>query len=414
MSDQLSSDLASLKIDRSAPRPKGKSRIGTIVGVLVLLGALGAGYKLGLPYLESAVFKTEVEVTEVITMSPAQASVELTSTGYVIPQSVSAVACKVMGKVKAQHGRQGAQVKAGDVLLEIDPTDQQASIASASSQAAAARARIQMAKAGLAEIEGQAQRAFSLANEGIGPKSAAEDLQARANSLKEQVKASEAEARAAESLVSALRVNLESYTITAPISGTVTNKPPEVGEFVGPQPAGVAIDMGGVQIADFSTLMVETDVPETRLSQIKMCGPTEIVLDAYPNKRYRGKAIEVTPTVNRTKATVTVKVAFGDEKEGVLPEMAARVSFLAGELDKEAMKAPPKTIVPASAIADRAGSKIVYRLEDGVVRITPVTLGPAFGTGFEVQSGVSSGVRIVNNPPPGLADGQKIKERTSG
>ena len=414
MSDQLSSDLASLKIDRSSPRPKGKSPWGTVVTIAVVLGLAGAGYKLGLPYVEGVLFKTEVDVTEVITMSPAQASVELTSTGYVVAQSVSAVASKVMGKVKAQRVREGAKVKAGDVLLEIDPSDQQASIAQAQSQAAAARARILTARANLAEIEQQAQRASSLASQGIGPKGAADDLVARANSLKEQVKASEAEAKAADSLTSALRVNLQSYTVVAPISGTVVNKPPEVGEFIGPQPAGVAIDMGGVQIADFSTLMVETDVPEQRLSQVKMGGPCEIVLDAYPSKRYRGKAVEVTPKVNRTKATVTVKVAFVDENEGVLPDMAARVSFLTGELDKEAMKAPPKTIVPGSAIAEVSGSKVVYRLESGVVRVTPVTLGPAFGTGFEVQSGIASGAKIVNNPPPGLADGQKIKERNAG
>ncbi len=414
MSDQLSSDLASLKIDRSAQRPKGKSPIGTIVVVVVVLGVLGAGYKLGLPLVEGALFKTEVDVTEVVTVSPAQASVELTSTGYVIPQAVSAVACKVAGKVKAQHVRQGAKVKAGDVLLEIDASDHVASIAAAQSQSAAARARITTARATLAETEQQAQRAAALAREGIGPKGSADDLEARAASLKEQVKASDAEAKAQDALVAALRVNLGNYTVVAPISGTVTNKPPQVGEFVGPQPAGVAIDMGGVQIADFSTLMVETDVPEGRLSQIKMGSPTEIVLDAFPSKRFRGKAVEVTPTVNRTKATVTVKVAFVDDNDGVLPEMSARVSFLSGELDKEAMKAPPKTIVPGTAIAELNGSKVVYRLESGVVRITPVTLGPAFGTGFEVQSGVNSGTKIVNNPPQGLADGQKIKERNAG
>jgi multidrug efflux pump subunit AcrA (membrane-fusion protein) len=172
--------------------------------------------------------------------------------------------------------------------------------------------------------------------------------------------------------------------------------------------------MGGVQIADFTTLQVETDVAESRLSQVKMGGPAEIVLDAFPSKRFRGKAVEITPKVNRSKATLTVKVAFVDENEGVLPDMSARVSFLSGELDKEAMKAPPKTIVPGSALADRNGSKVVFRLESGIVRITPVTLGPAFGNGFEVQSGVSSGTRLVNNPPPDLADGQKIKERNAG
>ena len=412
MPDQLSSDLASLKIDRTV-RPKGKSPVGLIVGVLIALGAAGAAYRYGLPFLEAAVFKTEVEITEVITVSPAHASVELTSTGYVVAQVSSSVAPKVAGKVKVQAVKQGAKVKAGDLLLEIDPADQNAAIASADSQVAAARARVMTAKANLLDVEQQTRRAQSLSDAGIGPKGTAEDLLARSASLKAQVTAAEADAKAQAALASQLRVNLVNYTLIAPISGTVVNKPPQVGEFVGPQPAGIAIDMGGVTLADFSTLMVETDVPEQRLSQIKMGGPAEIVMDAFPTKRYRGKAVEVTPKVNRVKATVTVKVAFVDENDGVLPDMAARVSFLAGELDKEAMKAPPKTVVPGSAVAEVQGSKVVYRVEGGVVRLTTVTLGPALGSGFEVVSGVSTGTRVVSNPPQGLADGQRIKERNA-
>jgi RND family efflux transporter MFP subunit len=349
----------------------------------------------------------------VITVSPAQASVELTSTGYVVAQTLSSVAPKVAGKVKTQRVKQGDKVKAGDLLLEIDTADQKAGIASADSQVAAARARVMTAKANLLDVEQQTRRAQSLSEAGIGPKGAAEDLIARSASLKAQVQAAEADANAQAALASALRVNLASYTLIAPISGTVVNKPPQIGEFVGPQPAGIAIDMGGVQIADFTTLMVETDVPEQRLSQIKMGGPCEIVMDAFPTKRYRGKAMEVTPKVNRTKATVTVKVAFVDENEGVLPDMAARVSFLSGELDKEAMKTPPKTVVPGSAVAEVQGSKVVYRVEGGVVRLTTVTLGPAVGTGFEVVSGVSAGTKLVSSPPRDLADGQRIKERNA-
>ncbi|HET7544932.1 MAG TPA: efflux RND transporter periplasmic adaptor subunit [Polyangiaceae bacterium] len=412
MPDQLSSDLASLKIDRNV-RPKGKSPFGVIAAVVLTLAAAGAAYRYGLPLLEAAVFKTEVEITEVITVSPAQASVELTSTGYVVAQTTSSVAPKVAGKVKVQAVKQGAKVKAGDLLLEIDTADQKAAIASADSQVAAARARVATAKANLLDIEQQTRRAQLLSESGIGPKGTAEDLIARSASLKAQVEAAEADAKAQAALAAQLRVNLTSYTLIAPISGTVVNKPPQVGEFVGPQPAGIAIDMGGVTIADFSTLMVETDVPEQRLSQVKMGGPAEIVMDAFPTRRYRGKAVEVTPKVNRVKATVTVKVAFVDENEGVLPDMAARVSFLSGELDKEAMKTPPKTVLPGSAVAEVQGAKVVYRVEGGVVRMTTVTLGPAVGNGFEVINGVSAGTRVVSNPPQGLADGQRIKERSA-
>jgi multidrug efflux pump subunit AcrA (membrane-fusion protein) len=189
------------------------------------------------------------------------------------------------------------------------------------------------------------------------------------------VKAADAEARAQGAVVGAMNVTLDSFTVRAPIGGTVVNKPPEIGEFVGPQPAGIAADMGGVEIADFSSMMVETDVPEARLSQVKIGGPAEIVLDAYPTKRYRGKAMEVTPRVNRTKATVTVKVAFVDDRDGVLPDMAARVSFLSSELDKAELKAPPKTIVPGEAVATRNGAKVVFVVDDGRLRLVPVQVG---------------------------------------
>jgi RND family efflux transporter MFP subunit len=411
MADQLSTDLAALRIDRAAPPRRG----GLVVRLLVVaavVAALVAAYKLGLPYLEAKVFKAEIEVTEIVVVSPAQASVELTSTGYIVAQVTSKVAPKVPGKVSKSRVREGSQVKEGDVLFEIDPADQRAGIATAASQTAAARARAQTARANLAEARGQLERAEALAKEGISPKGTADDLRGRVAALDEMVKAADAETKAAGSLVNALNVTLDGFTVRAPISGTIVNKPPEIGEIVGPQPAGIAQDMGGVEIADFSSMMVETDVPEQRLSQVKIGGPAEIVLDAYPGKRYRGKAIEVTPRVNRTKATVTVKVAFVDDREGVIPDMAARVSFLTTELDEAELKAPPKTIIPGEAVVTRSGAKVVFVVDDGRLRLVPVELGPPFGSGFELKRGPPPGTKLVKSPAETLTDGQAVKEKT--
>jgi RND family efflux transporter MFP subunit len=412
MADQLSNDLAALRIDRAAPPPRGNLAV-RVLAVAAILGGAAAAYAFGKPLLEAKLFKPEVEVTEIAVVSPAQATVELTSTGYIVAQVTSKVAPKVMGKVSKSNVREGMVVKEGDILFEIDPADQRASIASASSQTAVARARAQTARANLNEARQQLERAEALARDGIGPKSAADDLKGRIASLEEMVKAADAEARAQGAVVGALNVTLDSFTVRAPIGGTVVNKPPEIGEFVGPQPAGIAADMGGVEIADFSSMMVETDVPETRLSQVKMGGPAEIILDAYPSKRYRGKAIEVTPRVNRTKATVTVKVAFVDDREGVLPDMAARVSFLSSELDKAELKAPPKTIIPGEAVATRNGAKVAFVLEEGRLRLVPIELGSAFGSGFELRRGPPPGTRLVKNPAETLTDGQGVKEKAA-
>jgi hypothetical protein len=170
---------------------------------------------------------------------------------------------------------------------------------------------------------------------------------------------------------------------------------------------------GTIQIANFKSLMVETDVPEGRLHLVRIGSPCEIVLDAYPQKRYRGEAIEVMPRVNRAKATVGVKVKFVDDLSGVLPDMAARVSFLTKPVEASALQEKPKLVVPAAAVAERGGNRVVFVLDGDSVHMKNVTLGPAFGDGFELVAGPESGTKVIKAPPETLLDGQKVRERTA-
>lgn len=423
MADDLHNDLMSLKIDRAAPRARAGSGVSKILVWLVVLGGLGAGGVLLKPYLEAQVFKTTVTATQVSRVSPAQAAIDLTASGYVQADVSSRVAPKLPGRVSAVHVRQGQKVEAGKVLLELDPADERANVQTAQSQVNAALAQSQSAKARgavaeaqLQEVLVQATRERKLADQRVVGFAAAEDLEARVASLRQAVgaataeaKASAAQATALQAQVNALKTLMGNLTLVAPITGTIINRPPQVGEYVGPQPPGVTIDMGGIRIADFDTLLVETDIPEGRLGQVKVGGPAEIILDAYPDRRYRGTVREITPQVDRAKATVIVKVAFAEGAEGVLPDMSARVSFLGKELDAAAMQTPPKNIVPGSAVVERGGAKVVFVIESGKARMRAVTLGPAFGTGFEVVSGPAPGTQLVNNPPETLADGQGLK-----
>lgn len=405
MSDQLSADLASLRIQRDSG-PEGKSPIRSLAVAVVVLAALAGGGVYAYPYARSHLFKTEVAATEVALVSPVQASVALTSTGYVVPQTLSRVGAKRPGRVAKVLVKEGDPVKAGDVLVELDTAEPRAALAAASARVAAARARADAAHAQLAEIDQQIARERALVEKGATARSTLEDLEARRFGLAATAKAAQAEVHAASAELAPLRVAVEDGVVTSPIAGTVIGKPVELGELVGPE---VPI----VEVADFASLLVETDVPESRLHMIRVGGPCEIVLDAYPSKRYRGRAIEIGKRINRAKATVTVKVKFTDPAEGVLPEMSARVGFLTEELAAEAMKEPPKKVLPASALTERGGAKVVFVIDDGKVRMTPVTLGPAFGTGFELVAGPAPGARLVASPPAEMTDGQRIKEKGS-
>ena len=411
MSNSLSSDLASLKIDREV-KPQSGGPLRLILGLLVLAGLAALAYVMGRPYLEAHLFKTTVAVTEISLQSPAQASIELSSSGYVVPQVRSQVGARIPGRVIKLNVKEGDRVEAGQVLIELDRADQMAAISGAKARVAAARARVVTARAGLEEVRQQSERTAALVTRGAAPQAQADDLAARVVSMQEQVRAAEAEVAAAETEIDALKINLDHMTITSPIAGTVLNKPPEVGEVLGNDFGIGTINTGIIELADFDTLVVETDVPEGRLHLVKIGSPCEIVLDAYPSRRYRGEAIEIMPRVNRAKASVGVKVKFLDTIEGVLPDMAARVSFLEKPLDAEAMKEKPKVVVPGSAIVERAGSRVVFVVDGDTVRLTPITLGPEFGDGFELTQGPAPGTKVVKSPPEVLQDGNKIKERS--
>ncbi|MFO0564854.1 MAG: efflux RND transporter periplasmic adaptor subunit [Polyangiaceae bacterium] len=406
MSDRLTNDLASLKLDREAA--SGSSGAGAWLKrllVLALLVGLGAAlWFVGLPMLEARVFKPEVAVTEITTVTPAQASVKLTSSGFVAAQVSSDVGPVVAGRVKSISVKEGDVVKQGQVIAILENSDRKAAITAARSQVTSAEARAQVSRADLAALELKAKRERALAKEGVGAVATADDLDAQVAAQKKMVEAADAQTKAARAEVRNLQVNLDYMTVTAPINGTVVGKPVGVGAMVGPFVGAI------VKLVDLDSLMVETDVPEGRVSALAKGAPTEILLDAFPGKRLRGEVAQVGPRVDRAKATVTVKVKFLDATEGILPDMAARVNFLGEKLDESAMKAPPKVIVPGSAVTERSGAKVVFVLDGGRVRMRAVTLGPAMGTGFELVDGPPSGTRVVKDPPKELTDGRDVKE----
>jgi HlyD family secretion protein len=417
MDDQLSADLASLRISRDEPPPPRKMWRWVVAALAVAALAFGIR-SVAWPYAEARLFKTEVTVSEIALVSPAQAIVDVTATGYVVPQVVAKVGAKVTGRISKVGIREGQRVKAGDVLFEMDPSDQLSSIASAEARVAAAlarataeRAKAQVARANVLETKQQYERERRLAETGATNPATADDLAARAKALEEQVKAAdedaaaaEAEAAASRADTSALRVNLDNLTIRAPIDGTATTKPAQMGDVV--SPASSLVDL-----ADFSSLLVEVDVPEARLGLLKRGGPCEIVLDAYPDKRQRGEIVDFAPQLDRAKATGVAKVKFVDGLDDVLPEMAARVSFLGRALDPEEMKAKPKKIVPRDAVVDREGAKVVYVVDGDHVRLTTIAIGAPASGGFELEEGPSAGTKVVKSPPPSLADGQAVKEK---
>jgi HlyD family secretion protein len=422
--DQLSHDLASLKIDRGAP-PARRPWPRLVAGLVVLAVLVGAGYAFGYRKLQSTLATPEVKIGEVALVSPVQSQVQLTATGYVVALVYAKVASKVPGRIAEIFVEEGQTIEKGSRVARLEDVDFKTQLATARARAAASRAKIAVARASLTEIKVQIERERPMVDKGVTAKATLDDLEARRGSAEAAVHAAEAEAMAAEADVKALEVQLGSYEIITPISGTVVDKLVKVGEGVSP---GFGTP-GVIEVIDLTSLVVEVDVPEGRLSQVVVDAPCEIVLDAYPTRRYRGAVKEIGRRVNRSKATVSVKIRFVDLADGrpvpggkaegepagarkpeILPDMAARVSFLTSTIDPATLDTPPRLTVPAGAVVQRNGRDVVFVVDDGEVRMTPVALGAAGSDGRELVTKLPPGTKVVLDPPADLGDGEKVKE----
>jgi len=401
----LRADLASLRIDRTGPPPPNRLLRGVGIAALVTLAlvAVQSGVR---PLVEERFLKREVAVTEVSSLTPSQAAVDLTSTGYVVPQVTAKVSAKIVGRVSKSEVKEGQTVKAGDPLFEFDGADQLALAASARARVAAASARTLTVRAQRAELDVELARQKRLLDAGAVPKAPLEDLTAKASTFDTQIKAADADVHAAAAEADAAHVQLKHLKLVAPIDGTVMTKPAVVGDVASP---GVPL----LELADFSSMLVEADVTEARLAIVKQGGPCEIALDALPGKTFAGQVVEVGPKLNRAKATATVKVRFDAPPPELRPEMSARVSFMQKALDPAQRAEAAKSIVPASAVVERGDGKVVFILEAGKVKLVPVVTGEAVGTGFVLKQGPAPGARLVKEPPKELVDGQSVKEKSS-
>ncbi len=420
MTDQLSQDLASLKIDRSAP-PR-RSLGGLIVVLLLLLGAAALGLFVIYPKVKGSFFTDEIKTDEVRMVSSAQGSVQLSASGNVVALVYAKVAAKVPGRIAEIFVEEGQKIEKDAKVARLEDVDFKSGLASSRARAAAARARIQIARANVAELKVQIDRERPLVEKGVSAKATLDDLVAKSESLVASVRSAEAEASAADAETRSLEVQLGSYLITSPISGTVVDKLVEVGEGVSP---GFGTP-GVVEVVDMTSLVVEVDVPESRISQIHEGAPCEILLDAYSSNRLAGTVKEIGRRINKSKATVPVKVKFDQmpdqimvegvgsgsaTKMLVLPDMAARVSFLGQKLDDASLKIPPKRVVPTRAVTKRDGRDVVFVFDDGVVRMLSVTVKGDYGGGIEIDTNIPEKTKVVLDPSPDLVDGKKVKEK---
>src|SRR5271157_3780794 len=397
----LKDELASLRIDREAPR-RGRWR-WLVILVLVAVVAAGAVYFVRAKAALSSFGALEVETVQASVQSsssPNAGTPILTASGYLVARKQSVVSSRIQGRITKLLVEEGSVVKEGDVLATLDNADYLAAIAKV-------KADIEYAKADLAEAQRQERLQEGLFKDKVTSQDALDAAKAK-------VALAEAAIEQNKATLQMQQANLSFTTIRAPFAGIVVKKMTEAGESVAPIPPGVNISTSSgaiVAIADMNSLEAEVDVNESNVAQLQSGQPAEITVQAIPNHTYKGVLRQVIPTADRTKATVTVKVSIVDKDKYLKPEMSCNVTFLQPQKAAEKKGSPPQRIVtiPKDAVTTRDGKPVVFQIEDNKVRQLPVTTGADLHGQVIVTSGLTGSETVVNNPPQKLRDGDTVK-----
>lgn len=395
-------DLSRLKIDRSAAaagagiRPRRRWLRYAVIA-LAALALAGIAMKLAGPQA--------VQTATVTSAYPTQNFTVLNATGYVVPQRKAAVASKAQGRLEWLGVLEGSRVKKDEIIARLESKDVAASFAQAQAQVQVAQANLALQQAELKDAEVNLRRSKILIVPNAISRTQYDADVARFDKARASVNSSRAAITSAQANARAAEVAVEQTVVRAPFDGVVLVKHANVGDNITPFSAAADTKGAIVTIADMETLEVEADVAESNIGKIRANQPCELLLDALPGLRLAGQVSRIVPTVDRSKATVLVKVRFVDRDARVLPDMSAKIAFLSRTAS--AQDRQPVVAVQPAAVVTRQGRELAYVVKDGRAHEVQVKTGDKLGELVAVQ-GVKPGDVLVLSPADNLGDGDRI------
>ncbi len=389
----LRENLQALRLERrTGPSPPSRRRwiVAGVVGLLVVLAIVARLVRGGAP--------VAVETARAVTVAAQgerKATVPvLAGSGYVVSADrYISIGVRVPGRIDHYLVEEGAHVKAGDALVQLDSRDYVAAVARLEATIASARAQAVLKQKQLA-------RARTLAGSRVMSKDELDIREAESHAADAAVRQSEAELESA-------KVSLEYTTLRAPRGGVILAKLKEVGEIA--VPGGFSGSGDLIRMANLEDLRGQVDITESELAKIRMQQRAEVVPDAYPNRKYAAHVVKLYPQVDRQKGTLRVEVQIEKPDDFLWPDMSARITFLE---EVETTAGAGAVMVPKSAVRTDDAGRFVWLVQDGRARRVTVTTGRDFGEQVQVTQGLGGDETVVVGSPPALADGQAVATKS--
>lgn len=361
--------------DRSATSPvpaaRRRWRAWWIAIPLVLAGAVGAAAYLLRP--------TEVAVA---VMQPAPLVRTLQFSARVATVSRVDVGATVTGRVREVRVREGAQVRAGQLLVELEEDELRATLRQAEANEAQAAATLRNAREEQARVQALVAQGFVTAS--------------RADDARRATDVAQAQLASAQAAAGVARARLAQARIGAPTAARVLSRQVEPGQIVQAGKPLLSLALAG------PTQLVAA-VDERFLEQLQVGQRADVVADAFPQRRFAAHVAQIAPAIDPQRGSVEVKFNLDGDPPAFLRE------DLTVSIEVETGRREQALALPLSALRE---GDVVWIVQDGRLQPRPVRLGLRTLQAAEVVQGLKAGDQVALGTAAG--PGQRVRPQPTG
>jgi len=376
-----------------------------LASVAALSGCGGSGG--GVQAKEADKANANAVPVEVATASLSAVNASYNGTATLVADHEAQVAAKTSGVLVKLLVEEGAQVREGQLLAELDDSSALASVAQADAQMHKADATFAYAEQSI-QKQLISKREYDQANF---------DMQTQRAAL------------------TTAKLQLAYTHITAPVSGVIAERSVKVGNLV-------QVNQNLFHIVNMDPLQAVLNVPERQLGILKAGQAVQLEADALPGKKFAGNILRIAPVVDPASGTFRVTCEFRDKSSTLKPGMFGRIDIVYDHRD-EALTIPRSALVEedgetAVFVVDSAPVKVPTsdsdKSKDGdkakatakdaagkdakaIVASTPgfvahrklVKIGYSDGDKIEIRSGLNAGTRVITVGRNAVRDGTAVQ-----
>lgn len=375
-----------------SPSTQGTSKTLRISGIVVALVAAGV-VVVGITSRASNDEKLKqwtdaqaVPSVNVINAGNAGAASTLDLPGRFEAYARAPIFARVNGYLKSWKVDIGGKVKAGQLLAEIETPDLDQQIVQAKADLASAQANGELAKITAKRWQ---------------------DMWATNSVSRQEVDDRTSDYTNKQALVKSAQANVDRLIATknfarvvAPFDGTVTARDTDTGALIN---AGGGTGPALFEVSDTRKLRLYVNVPQTYVTSIKPGTKADIKVPEHADKVYTATVESLSRSVDINSGTTLIQLAVNNTAGELLPGGYATVSLHQTANSTQAFS------IPASAIIfDKSGLHVATVTTDNKVLLKPVTIARDLGKTIELGSGIDAQDRVIESPPDGIANGEKV------